>query len=220
MSSIQAAHEHTSNLPDQNDRCGDAESSIVPSQGQGHRLRRLLIAQVAHRGSGSRDTDSPNWFQASRYSILHSSLSSAESRYHCLQTREQLRRSTQSSCENTRAITCAGARSAAAESPRTSCSSSPCRGGAMADPPARPPRLLWTSGLQKPRSIRYPLCFLWHRGLKNWRRRSDFYWDWLRHGVPTRFVDDDEGRNGKERMPSSESDATRCRLFVPTAYMT
>ena len=84
MSSIQAAHERTNNLPDQNDRCGDAESSIVPSQGQGHRLRRLLIAQVAHSGCGSRVTDNPNWFQASRYSILHSSLSSAESRYHCL----------------------------------------------------------------------------------------------------------------------------------------
>jgi hypothetical protein len=49
-----------------------------------------------------------------------------------LQTREQLRRSTQSSCENTRAITCAGARSAAAESPPSSSRS----GGAMADPPA------------------------------------------------------------------------------------
>ena len=50
-----------------------------------------------------------------------------------MQTREQLRRSTQSSCENTRAITCAGARSAAAadESPPSSSRS----GGGMADPP-------------------------------------------------------------------------------------
>lgn len=135
----------------------DAESSKVPSQGQGHRLRRLLIAQVAHSGCGSRVTDNPNWFQASRYSILQSSLSSAESRYHCLQTREQLRRSTQSSCENTRAITCAGARSAGAESrtPASACSP-PCRGGAMADPPLR--LLCWSGqvGCRKPRSIRDP----------------------------------------------------------------
>ena len=50
-----------------------------------------------------------------------------------MQTREQLRRSTQSSCENTRAITCAGVRSAAgaAESPPSSSRS----GGGMADPP-------------------------------------------------------------------------------------
>jgi hypothetical protein len=54
------------------------------SPGQGHRLRRLLSEQVAHNGCGSRVTDNPNWFQASKYSILHSSLSSAESRYHCL----------------------------------------------------------------------------------------------------------------------------------------
>jgi hypothetical protein len=74
-----------------------------------------------------------------------------------LQTREQLRRSTQSSCENTRAITCAGGRSAGAESrtPASACSP-PCRGGAMADPP---PRLLcWSGqvGCRKPRSIRNP----------------------------------------------------------------
>lgn len=60
--------------------------------GQGHRLRRLLIAQVAHSGCGSRITDNPNWFQASRYSILHSSLSSAESRYHCLMIHKTMSR--------------------------------------------------------------------------------------------------------------------------------
>jgi len=63
---------------------GMQRAALCQSQGQGHRLRRLLIAQVAQSGCGSRVTDNPNWFQASRYSILHSSLSSAESRYHCL----------------------------------------------------------------------------------------------------------------------------------------
>lgn len=116
------------------------------SPGQGHRLRRLLSEQVGHSGCGSRVTDNPNWFQASKYSFLHSSLSSAESRYHCLQTREQLRRSTQSSCENTRAITCAGARSADASTAAESPPSSSRSGGAMADPPAPVLGLERTSG--------------------------------------------------------------------------
>lgn len=112
-----------------------------------------------------------------------------------LQTREQLRRSTQSSCENTRAITCAGARSAAAESPPAppACSS-PCRGGAMADPPARPPPPLvleWTSGLQKPRSI-----LLVPPRLKNWRRR--FLLGLVTPRIQTRFVD--EGRRDKNAI--------------------
>ena len=89
------------------------------------------MEQVEH---GDRVSDlmlRPSRFQASMYSILHSSRSSAESRHHCLQTREQLRRSTQSSCEKTREITSAGARSAAgvARSPWFGGG-----GGAMADP--------------------------------------------------------------------------------------
>ena len=90
------------------------------------------MEQVGHGDRVSDLTLRPCRFQASMYSILHSSRSSAESRHHCLQTREQLRRSTQSSCEKTREITSAGARSAAgvARSP----SFGGGGGGAMADP--------------------------------------------------------------------------------------
>lgn len=112
--------------------CGNA--TLVPClvEGQGHQVRRLLMDQVGHGDRVSDLTLRPCRFQASMYSILHSSRSSAESRHHCLQKREQLRRSTQSSCEKTREITSAGARSAAgvARSPSLGGGG----GGAMANP--------------------------------------------------------------------------------------
>ena len=185
--------------------CDNATPVPCLVEGQGHQVRRLLMEQVGHGDRVSDLTLRPCRFQASMYSILHSSRSSAESRHHCLvsvnsghglpiknnttpiaytltktqiaqdfvlqkasvssgssngldrhrrttgnlsntaragagagrggadlQTREQLRRSTQSSCEKTREITSAGARSAAgvARSP----SFGGGGGGAMADP--------------------------------------------------------------------------------------
>eukprot|EP00268_Persea_americana_P062665 TRINITY_DN80522_c0_g1_i1.p1 TRINITY_DN80522_c0_g1~~TRINITY_DN80522_c0_g1_i1.p1 ORF type:complete len:137 (-),score=8.52 TRINITY_DN80522_c0_g1_i1:112-522(-) len=78
----------------------------------GHQLCKPLIEHVADGGCVSLFMHSPNRFLASKYSFFQPSRSSAESLYHCLQTREQWRRSTQSSCEKIRAMRSVGGRSA------------------------------------------------------------------------------------------------------------
>lgn len=98
-----------------------------------------------------------------------------------LQTREQLRRSTQSSCENIRAITCAGARSAGARMllplPRR-------RHGRSARPAV--PALVseWTSGLQPCRCRnldQFPTMPCVSVTEVEELDEAILYWDWLRH---------------------------------------
>lgn len=79
---------------------------------QGHQLCRPRIEHVADGGWVSLFIHKPNRVYASMYSFFQPSRSSAESLYHCLQTREQWRRSTQSSCENIRTMRSVEGRSA------------------------------------------------------------------------------------------------------------
>jgi hypothetical protein len=64
-----------------------AERMKESQQVQGHQVCRLLMEQVGHIDCGHDLKFRPCRFQASRYSFLHSSRSSAESLNHCLVSR-------------------------------------------------------------------------------------------------------------------------------------